>query len=175
MQASGATMRKKAAAVPATKVDLDKVYAIRHDGKLVRFRPTSVTTVRHGQTGSPHDYESHVTGRIDPQDSNAGVVHIQPNALLGEYQEHVELVERERREKAARDHAQQLENEKVLRLQRLLYEISGLEQPVAEEGRDDYNALIRRQYDNDIEINKKAADALLAGLERLMEQKESVS
>lgn len=128
-------MRKKAAAVPASKAQIDKVYAVRRDGKLTRFRVDRVTTHRVSDTGSPHDYESEITGvflTLDPNDPTKTIgekATIKPSELLGGYEEYVELTAERERQEVARQLKEKEHSEARLDLWRLLYRLIGKEPP----------------------------------------------
>ena len=159
--------RHTAAAVPASKVEIGGVYAIKHNDNLVRFRVTAVVTRREAAHGNPHDYKSTVEGYVFGPDSGGkeAALTLQPDALLGLYTEYVELVAREKAEKAKREAAEQLAADRTKRLWTALYEAAGIEPP---EGDRDYGVAFRLGYGRtSIEIADKGVEPLLAFFERV--------
>ena len=159
--------RKTAAAVPASKVEIGRVYAIQHDDKLVRFTVTAVITRRESNHGNPHDFKSTVEGTIPEQDNDGKPLKltVPPSALLGLYTEHVELVERQKVERAAAEAAKQAHTAKTKALYEALYEAAGIEPPETDR---DFSAPIRVSYGKtSIEIADKGIAPLLAFFERV--------
>lgn len=125
-------MRRKAATVPASKAVPGLVYAYRDDSdKLVRFRVSAVVTRRTEASGSPHDYKSTIEGYIiEPGFSERSkLLTIEPNKLLGLYDQHLELVAREQQEMAERKRKEQSERAAVAELRKLLYQVTDLSAP----------------------------------------------
>jgi hypothetical protein len=90
----------------ASKIVPRKTYAIDTPQGLVRFIVDEVVTRRTKATGSPHDYQSEIVGRVHPEDCNPGfergkAYRYDPKAILGPYEEQAELVSRQKAEKAA--------------------------------------------------------------------------
>jgi hypothetical protein len=167
--------RPTAAAVPASKVKIGEVYAINYgedekgNDKLVRFRVTAVVTRRESDYGNPHDYKSTVEGIVPAPDNNgkAVTITVEPDALLGLYTEHVELVAREKAEKAKREAEAEAQKAKTRQLFAALYDAIGLTPP-AEDERGEYRAPFRLGYGfTDIAINASGVEPLLAFFERI--------
>jgi hypothetical protein len=164
--------RQTAAAVPASKVKIGEVYAINYgedekgDDKLVRFRVTAVVTRRESDHGNPHDYKSKVEGYVFGPDSGGkeATLTIDPGQLLGLYTEHVELVEREMREKAARDAVTAEREAKRKALWLALYDATGIEPPADER---DFNAAFKYAYGTGLEIRAEGVEPLLKFFELL--------
>jgi hypothetical protein len=165
----------------ASKIQIGTVYAIyrpdvtkNDEGReLVRLRVTAVTTTRHRNTGSPHDYKSMVEGVIieDHPDrpqwaENAehgvkNVTYVTPDALLGPYQEHLVLVERKQRETTEKIRRETEEKETVSDLRRVLYALVGEPMPNDE---NDYKQMFRNSHGGSISVSKEGARQLLASL-----------
>jgi hypothetical protein len=103
----------------------DKIYAIRHKGELARFAVDEVVTRRTRSTGSPHDYKSEVVGRLWEDESRQELT-LAPEAILGPYEEHAELVVREAAERKARDAAKKAKDQTRYELARLLFALVGM-------------------------------------------------
>ena len=145
----------------ASKIKPGGIYAIKHKDSLARFRVSSVVTTRYQNTGSPHDYKSHVNGRIwddDGEDLNE----VNPNKILGPYEEYVELVEQTEKEKAEKTRIANAERAEALTLWQQLYRVTGL--PTPENPTMYKNAIQLSHYGVDIEIHKDAIKPLLAAL-----------
>jgi hypothetical protein len=148
----------------ASKIVPHDIYALRLDGKLVRFRVTAVITRRERATGSPHDYTSLVEGYVILQDGGGQdqTRVLDPKALLGSYEEQVELVERKRREDEAVDAKKRERDERAQRLIARLYAMTGL--PLHE---NEYKRAFRPGYQGDLDVSVEGVAALLEVMEAL--------
>lgn len=126
-------MRRKAAAVPASKAQLHKTYAVRYDGELVGFIVDRVTTHRIDDSGSPHDYESEITGRFVIRDDKGNASYekatIKPDALLGLFDDYKELVEKKQIEERRKRKEAEAANQVAIELRLLLYRVIGESAP----------------------------------------------
>jgi hypothetical protein len=159
--------RSTAAAVPASKIEIGRVYAIRRNDQLVRFRVEAVITRRESGHGNPQDYKSTVEGIVQAPDNDGKpvILTIQPNALLGFYEEHVELVERQKREHAEAQAKTEAHKANTEALFAAIYEATGLTPP---EGDRDYGAPFRLGHSRDsIDISAKGVEPLLKFFERV--------
>lgn len=94
-------MRQKQS-VQTAKITPQTTYAINDDEKLKRFYVQAVVTRRVNNYNNPHDYQTTVEGYIVKEDGgDKTVVELPAARLLGLFEEHVELVERQNAEKAA--------------------------------------------------------------------------
>jgi hypothetical protein len=86
----------------ASKIKVDTVYAVKHpdNGKLSRYRVTEVVTRRRSNHGNPHDFKSTVEGFIvdDVKNGEAVMRTLGSDDVIGPYEQHVELVERKKKE-----------------------------------------------------------------------------
>lgn len=163
-------MRRKAAAVPASKARIGKTYAVMHDGELTRFVVNKITTHRIADDGSPHDYESEITGNfLLTNKQGDGVVTeraiVKPNKLLGLFEEYQELVAQEEAEKAAQKAKNAALTKTATDLAALLYDFTGLPIP-----NDQYRQNFKARYDSGIEIDKDGAKALLEKLREVLKK-----
>jgi hypothetical protein len=162
-------MRKKAAAVPASKAKIGTIYAVMREGKLTRFRVTKVTTHRIADNGSPHDYRSEITGEFILGHSEDGykseAATIEPDKLLGQFDEYQELVAERKAEEAAAKSKADAEKQAADDLVALLYDISGL--PISN---DRWRAPFAERYSG-VEISRDAVAALLPKLRELIKEK----
>jgi len=151
----------------ASKIKIGGLYAIRLEDELVRFEVSEVVTRRVSAHGNPHDFKSHVLGRV--REGNNSVVNIGfgsggkeitvgPDALLGFYDEHVELVARANVEKAAKEKAEQDQTAKLQELWRLLYAKTGMVMPNDDA---DYKQPFRQAYGRAVEIRDNGIEPLL--------------
>jgi hypothetical protein len=92
--------RRTAAAVPASKARIGTTYAIRHNGKLVRFKVTKITIHKVSDTGSPHDYENEITGTVFYEPGKTETLTIEASKLLGQFEQYEELIAKKEAEKA---------------------------------------------------------------------------
>jgi hypothetical protein len=146
----------------ASKIKIGSIYAIRREsGELARYRATAVVTRRINNHGNPHDYSSTVEGTI-VEDGDNVVVKLQPEALLGPYQEQVELAERDQREKEARKALEEAERARVNKLRDLLYDKLGATKPDFDRGLDQP---FRVGSWGEVEIRKDGVQLLLDYLE----------
>jgi hypothetical protein len=119
----------------ASKILPRKTYAIRRNGELVRFYVTAVVTRREKATGSPHDHKSVIEGHVheasEPRSDNGTLplIVVNPEAVLGPFEEYVELAARKKAEEDAREHEKALREDARTRLWTLLYERTGRPRP----------------------------------------------
>lgn len=149
----------------ASKVVPGAVYAYRLEkGGLVRFRVTAVVTRRIKATGSPHDYDSSVEGHIHFQDggSQDKVMTLDPKALLGPYEEQVELQERARLEDERREAEKKAMTDRADRLVARFFEVTGLVRNPENKHREPF----RSGYGGDVDITVAGVQALLAKMEQ---------
>lgn len=107
----------------ASKVMPDVVYAIKGpDGCYARFKVDAINTRRFRATGSPHDYKSTVEGTVVESGQKLTV---EPNEILGPFEEYAELAERKKREDAERARQGAERAQALQELWRMLYERSG--------------------------------------------------
>ena len=171
-------MRKRAAAVPASKAEIGEIYAVEHEGKLTRFRVDRITTHRFGSTGSPHDYRSEIGGQflLGTDDSGNGLwskpVTITPERLKGRYEEYQELVTQRDAENAAREAKKNADEARRTRLLNLLYDKTGIAKP--NDDRSYYHPF--RIGTSEVEVlSIEAMDKLIAILERVKTPKAEVA
>src|SRR5262252_601158 len=111
-----------------SKIKPRKVYAIRNEfGQLVRFYVDAVGQRRTENYGNPHDYQVTVEGLI--QDGKGKKLIVEADKVLGPYEDYVELVEKTQREQEARKREDDERKATVHKLQKLLYETTGLPRP----------------------------------------------
>jgi hypothetical protein len=150
----------------ASKILPGKEYAYRDGTRLYRFMVTAVVTRRERGDGGPKDYSSMVEGHIARADGGDGEkMTITPKALLGEYTEHQELVEREKREREEKERLKQAQKKLAIDLAHALYEIAGLKIP--EDVDSSYRLPIRVEYSSSVEIGQSAIEDVLNGLREL--------
>ena len=115
----------------ANKIKPGVMYAANVEGEMVRFVPDEVVTRRMRNTGSPHDYKSTVIGKIkrDGPELSKSTYEIDPQAVLGPYEEQVALVEKEEAEKAAKEARHEQSRAEARALLELLYELMGVPVP----------------------------------------------
>ncbi len=147
----------------ASKILPGAIYAIKQGEEHKRFHVHAVVTRRSKNTGSPHDYESHVEGYVleDHEPGERKLVRMDPKKLLGEFTEFSELVERKRLEEAAAKEKGNAEKAALERLATLLYRAAGLPVP---EKLDKYRVPIRTAFGS-IDIGGEAIPALTSYLE----------
>lgn len=171
-------MRRRAAAVPASQAKIGKVYAVNRNGKLTRFRVDTVTTHRVSDTGSPHDYRSEIIGAfqtLDPRNPTNTInekATIKPNELLGGYEEYIELTAETERQNAERNAQHEAAHQDALDLRRLLYRISGQNEP---NDPSEYRQLFRvgaYGASNEVDMKSDAVKPLLNALRKLVAEKE---
>jgi len=166
--------RTKAAAVPASKVVIGQVYAVRDedgDGSLCRFQVDCVTTHRTGSTGSPHDYESEITGFFIKSVGGRRVpgkkLTIKPQRLLGQFEEYAELQKQKQAEDKASRERESIAKQEALDLWRLLYQVCGL--PVPDDPSGFHQPFRLTGWGSATpDINAEGVKPLLAGLRKLV-------
>lgn len=166
-------MRRKAAAVPASKARIGTTYAVEREGELTRFVVNKITTHRVSESGSPHDYESEITGNfLLTNKEGDGVVTekavIKPSRLLGQFEEYKELVAQRDAEHAAQKAKNAALTKTATDLAALLYDFTGLPIP-----NDQYRQNFKARYDSGIEMDKEGAKALLEKLREILERSKS--
>lgn len=150
----------------ASKIKVGQTYAVRDEnggGKLVRFTVTAVVTRRINNHNNPHDYESHVEGYIVEQrvpGENPSIIKRSVDAVLGPYEEHVELLQRKQAEVAEQKRKDEHEKERALLLRRLLYEL--IDMPPLDDDRN-HKQLIRYDFGS-VEIRKEGIEPMIAVL-----------
>lgn len=154
----------------ASKIKPKHVYAVKRDDVLTRFLVASVITERIDITGSPHDYKSRITGNFlrdsgersgAPEDER---VALKPEQILGPFEEHAELVERQRQEKAAADAARAAREAALDRLWSLLYQATG---QIADEDASRWRQPFRKSSTG-VEIAGDGVEPLIKALEALL-------
>jgi hypothetical protein len=169
-------MNPKERTMQASKIKPEHVYAIKNEGgQLVRFYVSAVVTRRERSTGSPHDFSSTVEGYVTAEDTGTGKRSdkrtLTPDAILGLYVEHVELVEREKREKAEAEAEEKAKAAAHEAQWRRLYELTGLPVPTEKKHiygdalRDDHFERLHRRTAG-FSIDDVGAEALIAALEK---------
>ncbi len=144
-----------------SKIVIGKLYAIRWNDRLVRFRPSAVVTRRESDHKNPHDYKSTVEGDIMEPDVETDRLTLVPDAVLGPYEEHIELVERQRQ---ARREREQLETSEELRA--LFYRLIGENAP---ESSKDFRQKFRVGYSGtSVDIDSDGIAALRDALKKLV-------
>lgn len=163
-------MRKKAAAVPASKAQIGTIYAVMREDKLTRFRVERVTTHRTSDSGSPHDYQSEIAGvfMLSHDDGKGYTTEkkavIKPGQLLGQFEEYAELVAQRDQEKAIVKAKNDAEEKAAADLVALLYDMIG--QPIPN---DRYQQPISTRYDKStVELNREGVAAVLEKLRQLV-------
>jgi len=152
----------------ASKIKVKGRYAIYDQNKqLVRFYVTSVVTSRTDNTGSPHDYSSKVNGHIDTgdwtNDADNNRLSLDPEKILGPYEDYKELVERERAENAAKQAASDARDQLGFDLRRALYALIGEPCPNDERG---HRQFFRFTYGGGVDISGDAAQRVIDALRR---------
>ena len=152
----------------ASKIMIGKVYAIKADrGEgLKRFNIVSVTTVRSRSTGSPHDYSSYVSGTVLNDDGHpvGDVIKIDPEKVLGPFEDYAELVAQKKAQDAAREAATKAVNDRADKLRLTLYALVDQEAPP---GNDRYNySQPFRASSGSLEISQQGVQWLLEALEK---------
>ena len=149
----------------ASKIKIGALYAIRlENGELARFEVSEVVTRRVSAHNNPHDFKSHVLGRVREGnhttrgDPAAKEIKVEPDALLGFYDQHVELVARANAEKAAKEKAEQHQDEMVQEVWRLLYTKTGIAMP---NDPSEYRQPFRTAYGRKLDINDSGIEPLL--------------
>lgn len=160
-------MRRHKSAVPASKARVGEVYAVKYDDELTRFRVDKITTHKVSETGSPHDYESEITGYFifehDPVNGyRTEKAVIKPNMLLGQFEEYQELVAQRDHEKAVVEAKANAEKKVATDLVVLLYDVTGMPIP-----NDRYGRPFEVRYNSGVEISREGAKALLEKLRAL--------
>jgi hypothetical protein len=145
----------------ASSLKPGSIYAIKRDGKIVRFEVESVHTVRYRATGSPHDYKSYVSGRVHEPDDNTEISELDPKQILGTFKDVIETKERAEREEAEKNRIRDEERATTDELTRLLYHMTGLPMPNEPKA---WHAPFRNSYGRDISINYEGIVALLQAL-----------
>ena len=153
-------MRRKAN-VPSKEIEIGGVYAVGPDDNLSRFKVEEVVTRRLSNTGSPHDYRSHVVGLLMEGSVPFERVIKDVSALRGKFTEYAELVQRQAAERAAYQAKRDAENAARDELVRLLLKLAGQEPPADLTDRD---LPIRASYGTSVEIVREGVDQLLAVL-----------
>src|ERR1041385_6086220 len=155
-------MRRQKAALATAKILPGKVYAIKHPDteRLVRFTVTKTITERIAADGSPNDYQSYVVGQV-AENGKREELRLKANQILGGYEEHVELVEREKQEKQARKEKEAAIQKQVLDLWQLLYAVTGLPTPNDPKS---YGIPFRLGYTHELEIKREGIAALTKAL-----------
>ena len=155
----------------ASKIVIGGLYAIKlENGDLVRFEVSEVVTRRVSNHGNPHDYKSHVLGRVREGKPPTGdgstvapeVLKLDPDRILGGFDQYVELVERARAEKAALEKENIEKTEQAIELWRLLYEKAGM--PPASNDPSSYKQPFKVNYGRALEISYEGIGPLLNAL-----------
>lgn len=155
----------------ASKIVVDAVYAVkRKDDTYARFKVSAVITRRERNTGSPHDYKSKVEGKWAEPDAPTDTIMLDPEQILGPYEDYMELVERKRKEDAEEKRKKDEKLAQVVELQELLYTVSGVEKPKDTSHRN-YNQPFQIGYSG-IDIRKEAVVPLTEALKRLLDNPE---
>lgn len=151
----------------ASKIVIGKVYAIKGDEGLKRFNVTSVVTIRSRNTGSPHDYSSHVHGTIigDGGHPVGEVIKVNPDKVLGPFEDYVELVEKQKAEKAAREAASKAVEDRATKLRLALYALVNKQAPPAND-RYNYSQPYRVSSGGSLDITQEGVAWLLEALEK---------
>lgn len=172
-------MARKAAAVPASKAQIHKTYAVHYDGELVGFIVDRITTHRIDNTGSPHDYESEITGRYVIRDDEGHVTYsqatIRPDKLLGAFEDYHELVKQREIEEARKRKESEAANEVALELRSLLYRVIDI--PAPENSREYHQPFRVGAYGGlgesvDMQAGRENTLKLRDGLKKLIEEAE---
>ena len=146
-----------------SKIKPRKVYAIRNEfGQLVRFYVDAVVQRRTENYGNPHDYQVTVEGLI--QDGKGKKLIVEADKVLGPYEDYVELVEKTQREQEARKREDDERKATVHKLQKLLYETTGLPRP---NDPTSYRQTFRTSSGYSIDISWEGIQPLIDALERL--------
>jgi hypothetical protein len=160
-------MRRQAAAVPASKARIGTIYAVERHGKLTRFRVNKVTTHRVAENGSPHDYESEITGDFILGADESGRYQLEkavldPRRLLGQFEEYQELVAQKNAEVAIQTAKTKAEQKIANDLVALFYDLTGLPKP-----NERFGQPFEAKYNHGVEMSKEGARALLEKLREL--------
>lgn len=148
----------------ASKIKPRKTYAIwqksldDEPAKLVRFRVNAVITTRTGD--SPHDYNSVINGGVYPEDGGEILTGLDPEKILGPYEDYKELIARQEAEMAARV----AEAQKVVKQQTLL--IKHLYRTIGEDAPnpESRNVPFRKSYGGGLDISYEGVMALIEAL-----------
>lgn len=132
----------------ASKITPKKTYAIKHaNDKLVRFVVSEVVQRRVDNTGSPHDYKSHVEGHLVGEHEK---ITLRPDQILGPFEDYAELLKTKEREDEQHRLAEQQKMNAALSCCRALYQKCGLPVPDLSH----YNIPFRVNYGDGITVNK---------------------
>jgi len=146
----------------ASKIMPGTTYALKaRNNTFVRFLVTAVVTRRERATGSPHDYDykSAVEGFKNEPGEDRCTITVDPDAILGPYQDVAELRERKRLEDEARAKADQAIKDETMRALILLYKATGVPMP---EKLDHYSAPFHTNYGGtEITITRDAVALLI--------------
>jgi hypothetical protein len=145
----------------ASKIEVDRVYAIKHNGELTRFCVTAVTTTRKSNTGSPHDYISTVAGIVHDGSGKGDHLVLDPKLVLGRFEEYETLVAKKKAEEAEQKRAEAVRKEEQRECWALLYKLIGRDPPALPPG--DYKQPFHTSYSG-IDIDREGMRLLLAAL-----------
>ena len=145
----------------AKNVQVGSTYAAYNGDKLARFSVSAVVTRRTGK----NDSESGVEGRFIVGEPPYPIVVLKLSQLLGNYEEHVALVEERERELAARHAADFAKTERADELRGILYAL--IQEPVPV-GPDNRRQMVFREYGMGLEMNHLAIERLLPVLREVL-------
>jgi len=139
----------------ASKVKINTIYAIKRGGKLERFHVTEIVTRK--TIAYPTSRNSIKGYTLEDGINRRNEWEVDPQDLLGPYEEQAELVERKAKEDAERK-AQADAREAKARTDRLaLYAFVGVTPP---KNPKDYNQLFRAQYGS-VEFGSEGKQAII--------------
>lgn len=152
----------------ASKIIPGKVYAIKRP-ELTRFEATAVVTRRETAHGNPHDYKSKVEGYViidgtSPREKIA----IDPDKVLGPFEDYVELVERKRLEEEENKRKEAEHQREQQAIRRELYNFIGVAIPNdAEEYKQPFR--LRGYGRSNVEIGEEGVKRLIERIRSLGE------
>lgn len=141
----------------AAKIKIGDSYAIMHNGSLSMFKVTSVTTTRTG--AHPSDFTHKITGFVD---ESTVAQTVGPDAVLGPYQEHRELLQKQQQAEAERARIKRQGEEEALDLSRLFYSLTGQSVP---NSLNTWTAPFRAEIGG-VKVNPEGVKLLLAVLSK---------
>jgi hypothetical protein len=160
----------------ASKIKVKSIYAVRAADEvgLNRFNVTAVVQRRVDNTGSPHDYKSSVEGFVVEDNDGVAVkdlkvIRLDPDKILGPFEEFAELDNRRKAELAAATQKATEFDETNLELRRLLYQLVG--EPIPNDQRD-WKQLFR-YTGSTLSISSDAVEPLVKALKAMLRQRDA--
>jgi len=144
-----------------SKIKIHSIYAVARSSGLARFHVTEIVT---SKTSNDSPATNKIVGWFvedRPAVGEATTVRLDPEKLIGPYDEQMELVERRRQEEAEAKARTEASKAQAMADRLALYKFVGVE-PIAKA--DDYRQLFRVQgYNNShVDITDEGAKAIIA-------------